>query len=499
MVARFWYREKSHLANADGSKAMARKAPDSELALNPRPKGVTLTRWLYDELRNAVLAGRLRRGTRLPATRDFAALHGVSRRVVVNVYEQLREEGYVTTRVGAGTVVSEQVPEDYMAAARPATTRVANDRTPPIYRRPIRAFHPIEPALDEFPVEVWARTTARALRRLSTKTLAGGDISGLPELRSAVAAYLGASRAVTCSPDQIVITSGTQQSLDLLARVLLKPGDPIWVEDPAYIGAVDAFRNARAKIVPVHVDEHGLDVAAARLACARPRALYITPAHQFALGTTLSLDRRLELLQWNRTARAAIIEDDYDSEFRFTGSPVPALRGLDSSDSVFLLGSFNKMLFPSLRLGYMVVPEAWIELVLALRFQSDRYPASIGQRVLARFIEEGHFARHLRRMRELYGARRAALQSDAIRYLGGALHLPEIAAGLNTPAYVVNGLTAVEASRRARENGVDAWAVDQFCLKRRDLQALMLGFAPFTEREIRAGVIALARVLEVQA
>jgi GntR family transcriptional regulator/MocR family aminotransferase len=223
--------------------------------------------------------------------------------------------------------------------------------------------------------------------------------------------------------------------------------------------------------------------------------VYLTPAHQFVLGTTLSLNRRFDLLRWARRSGAVLIEDDYDSEFRFSGRPVPAMKGLDGADSMFLIGTFNKVLFPALRLGYMVVPDAWLDRVLALRYQVDRYPAGIPQAILARFIEEGHFGRHLRRMRELYGRRRLALADDVDRYLRGVLALPEIMAGLSTPAYLLNGMSSKQAATLASNAQVEAWGLDRFALKRRDLRGLVLGFAPFTNREIRTGVQALAKAL----
>jgi GntR family transcriptional regulator/MocR family aminotransferase len=475
---------------------MPRKAPDPALVLNPHPPSTTLTRWLYDELRAAILGGRLRRGARLPATRDLAALYTLSRRVVVNVYEQLRDEGYLESRTGAGTAVSRQVPEDYLARAprRDAPVRPA-DRTPAFFRRPARPFRPIEPALDEFPVTAWARVSAHVLRRIGTQSLAGGDIAGAGPLREEIAAYLGASRGVVCAADQIVVVSGAQQSLDLLARLLIRPGDPVWMEDPGYTGAVEAFRIARARIVPVRVDDDGLDPAHGKRLCPRPKAVYLTPAHQFALGSTLALERRFDLLKWAHTAGAVLIEDDYDSEFRFSGRPLPALKGLDGADSVFLLGSFNKVLFPSLRLGYMVVPDAWMDRVLALRFQTDRYPPSLSQAILARFMAEGHFARHLRRMRELYGHRREALHRDVNRYLKGVLRVPRIQAGLNTPAFLTNGMNSADAAARAAAAELEAWPLDRFALRRRDIHGFLLGFAAFNEREIRTGVLALARAL----
>jgi len=468
----------------------------NELALFKRHSGVTLTHWLYDELRRAILDGRLRRGAALPATRKLAAEYGVSRRIVVNVFQQLRDEGYVVARIGAGTQVSESVPEDFLAASPRRKQRSGTPvQNADFYRRPVRPFRAIEPALAEFPVDVWGRLAGRCVRTVSTSVLAGGDVAGYGPLREAIADYLGASRGVACSPEQVVITSGTQQSLDLLARVLLRPGDHVWVEDPGYSGAVDTFRLAGAKIVPVPVDEHGIDVSRGRSKCPQPRAVYLTPAHQFPLGATLRLDRKLDLLRWTRQSGALVIEDDYDSEFRFSGRPVPAMKGLEGSEHVFLLGTFNKSLFPGLRLGYVVTPHAFLDALLNLRRLVERYPPALSQVVLAAFISAGYFAKHLRRMRELYGARLAALRHDVERYMGGLLALPEIHAGLNTPGFLLNGMSSREAAERAAGRNLEVWPLDLFSIARKDLRGLVLGFAPFNEREIRAGVIELARAL----
>jgi GntR family transcriptional regulator / MocR family aminotransferase len=240
-----------------------------ELALGPRPPDTTLTRWLYDELRRAMLTGRLKRGMRLPATRDFAGQHGISRRVVVNVFEQLRTEGYLVSRVGSGTRVSDQLPEDLLqfAPAQSTARHAASSSIWPAGTRPARPLRPIEPALSEFPMELWARIAARRLRRASPSLLAGGEVQGYGPLREAIADYLGTSRGVDCTPDEVVILSGGQQGLDLLARFLLKRGDSVWIEDPAYHGAAAAFRNAGARLVPVPVDGDGLDLAKAFRAC----------------------------------------------------------------------------------------------------------------------------------------------------------------------------------------------------------------------------------------
>jgi GntR family transcriptional regulator / MocR family aminotransferase len=472
---------------------MPRRADDPELALGRRPAGLTLSQWIYEDLRRAILEGRLQPGAKLPASRNFAETQGVSRRVVVGVYERLAEEGYLAGEKGSGTRVRASLGRPVLPGP---SSRAPLERIPDIYKRPARPFRPIESALDEFPLDLWNRTAARAARQASIKSLAGGDALGSLELRRAIAEHLGAQRGVAASAGEIVVTSGTQQSLDLLARVLIRPGNAVWIEDPGYPGAVDAFRTAGAKIVPVRVDAEGIDLAQGQRLYPRPLAVYLTPAHQFGTGVALSPERRFALLDWARASGVLVIEDDYDSEFRFRGRPIPAMKALDGGDSIFLLGSFNKILFPSLRIGFLVVPEAWIDKLVELRYQSDRYPAALPQAALARFMDEGHFSRHLRRMRGLYGERRQALERDIGRYLKGSLELPEIPAGLNTPAFLRSGLNSKEAAARANAHGIETWPLDRFALRRRDLNGLLLGFAAFNEREIRAGVQTLARALQ---
>jgi GntR family transcriptional regulator/MocR family aminotransferase len=479
----------------------------SQIILRPKPTGVTLTRWLYDEIRAAILSGRLQRGSRLPASREFAAQQGVSRHIVVNVFDQLIEEGYLSGRVGSCTRVREQIPDDFLAQSHsksipqiaPPRAGILSAgraaRSPEGYDRPVRPFRLTEPALDEFPLATWNRIVRRVSRLTTAHSLAGGEWAGSASLRVAVAAYLGASRGVSCTAENIIIVSGTQQSLDLLARLLTSPGDAVWLEDPCYIGAVDAFRLAGARLIPVRVDEDGINPAHGGRQDPEPKAIYVTPAHQFGLGVTLSYDRRFELLRLASKRGTVLIEDDYDSEFRFSGRPLPALKGMGGADSVFLLGSFNKTMFPSLRLGYMVVPDAWIDRVLAQRYRSDRYPPTMSQEVMAAFMEDGHFGRHLRRMREIYGARHAILERYVERYLDGVLKLPEIRAGLNTPAFLVNGMSARKAAELAARQGVEAWPIDRYTIRRRDLRAIMLGFAAFNEKQIRTGVQSLAQAL----
>ncbi len=445
-----------------------------ELPLGRRKRGESLQQWLYVELRRAILEGRLARGGRLPASRDLARQHGVSRGTVVNVYEQMRAEGYLTSRVGSGTLVNERLPEDLLAAAPADSTPSEQVHVAPMQRAP-RPFHPNVPALTHFPVETWARIASRRLRRMTPAMLAGGDPRGYPPLRTAVAEYLGSSRGVRCTAERVVITSGVQQSLDLLARLVSGPGKKVWMEDPGYFGATDVFRHAGAEIVAVPVDAKGLQVAEGRRLAPDAVAAYVTPGHHFGLGVALSAPRRFELLTWARQAEAWVIEDDYDSEYRFAGRPAPALQAIDEAGRVIHLGTFNKTLFPALRLGYAVLPEALLEAFLRLRFETDRHPPAVSQAVLADFISEGHFARHLRRMRELYAERLEALQDDARRFLAGVAEIPPIQAGLFTTAHLVNGLTSREAEERAARHGVDAFGAHRVCIRRTDIAGGAIG------------------------
>ena len=480
---------------------MAKGVSSLELTLNERPPQIGLTRWLHEELRRAVLDGRLRPGARLPATRDFAEQYGVSRGTAVTVFEQLLSEGYLRSQVGAGTWINERLPQNLFRSrqapvpvwSRPA--RLTRLRFP----HPARPFRAHEPALAEFPAEVWARVASRRLRRASSALLAGGDVRGHAPLCAAIAEYLGASRGVNCSPDQVVIVSGVQQALDLLARVLLKPGDPVWMEDPGYFGAVTAFDNVGARLIPVPVDEQGLSVSRGKQLCARAKGVYLTPAHQFPLGVTMPLERRLAVLEWAREARAFVIEDDYDSEFRFEGRPVPSLQGLDKGGSVILLGTFNKLLFPSLRLGYAVLPPRLVDPFVAFRYGTDLHPAGLDQATLCDFIVEGHMGRHIRRMRELYAARLAALQAGARRYLGGLLDISPVQVGLYTAGFLRNGMASGEAETRAAAQGIESMALDRFTLRRKDVHGLLLGFAAFDERQIRRGLEGLAAALDRRA
>jgi GntR family transcriptional regulator / MocR family aminotransferase len=477
-----------------------------ELTLDNRPQHQTLTSWLYTQLRLAIFEGRLRPGTRLPASRDFARQYGLSRGTVVSVFERLQTEGYVSCRVGSGTRVNRIEP------AEPVRT---TNSTPPVYIRRVisdyvrpkpwvglvaiegvRPFCMRDPAIAEFPAELWGTIAARRARTFRSWLQTDDDERGYRPLREAIADYLGSSRGVRCTPDQVILVSGVQQALDLLARLLLKPGDPVWMEDPGYFGAAIAFANAGAQMIPVPVDEHGLSVSAGLAMCPRAKGVYVTPAHQFPLGMTMSLERRMAILKWASRTGAFVMEDDYDSEYRFEGCPVPAMQSLDRNSNVIFIGSFNKLLFPSLRIGYVVLPPSLVDFFLAFRYRTDFHNLNVDQVVLYDFIADGHLGRHLRRMRDLYASRLAALIDVGKQYLKGLLDISDVRAGLYTAAFLKNGMTSRQAEKAAATHDVEVVAIDRYTLKSPDPKGVLLGFAAFDEALIRAGLIRLAAALD---
>ena len=483
---------------------MPKSISSFELTLKTRPRHQTLTNWLYGELRSAILDGRLAQGARLPSSRDFASQYELARGTVVSVLERLQAEGYITSRVGFGTWVNRV--ESPRPARQAATTPAYIRRVIATYKRPqpwidlafvegIRPFRIGVPDINQFPSAVWGRIAANRARSFGPWLKKEADRRGYQPLRDAIAEYLRTSRGVRCTAEQIVIVSGIQQALDLLARLLLKKGDPIWMEDPGYFGARIAFDNVGARMIPVPVNDEGLSVSAGTKICPDAKGAYITPAHQFPLGVTMSLERRMALLSWAARAGAFVIEDDYDSEYRFEGPPLPALQSLDNHSSVIFVGSFSKTLFPALRVGYVVLPAPLVDPFVALRYRTDFRNSSFDQAVLCDFIVDGHFARHLRRMRNLYAERLATLKEGATQHLGGLLEISNVRAGLYTIGYLKNGMTSQQAEKLAAARGVEVIAVDRCTLRRPDPNALLLGFGGFDEPAIRQGLIRLAKAL----
>ncbi|MEZ5859913.1 MAG: PLP-dependent aminotransferase family protein [Geminicoccaceae bacterium] len=352
------------------------------------------------------------------------------------------------------------------------------------------------PELASFPFEDWARLLARSWRNPPRSLLIGSEPAGYRPLREALAAHLGAARAVRCTAEQVFIVSGAQQALDLAARVLLDPGDRVWVEEPGYAGLIGALLAGGATVVPVPVDEQGLDVAGGRRRAATARMACVSPSHQFPLGLTMSLARRLELLDWARGADAFILEDDYDSEYRYAGRPLAALQGLDEDGRVIYVGTMSKVMFPALRLGYMVVPPHLVDSFAAIRRLTDTHPSMLVQPALAEFIRDGSLAAHIRRMRALYADRQALLLEAARRHLGERLALRPAEAGMHLVGYLEDGTSDLALAVRAGRLGVEVTPLAALYQERPDRSGLLLGYAGLHGSEIESGMRGLARAFD---
>lgn len=473
-----------------------------------RGVGIPIFRQIYDGLRRAILDGRLRPGQRIPSTRGLAADLGVSRLPVLSAYEQLLHEGYLVGRTGSGTFVSKHIPDDLLRppAARRLTSAprpdagireraVLNQPTPTRWSLPVVPFQIGLPALDLFPHAAWAKLVARQARTETTDHLAYGDPAGLRGLRVAIAEHLRTSRAVRCVADQILIVPGSQAALRLAAATLLEPNDRVAIEEPGYFGAHGAFRTAGAQLVPVPVDAEGLNVATLQRRGANIRVVYVTPSHQYPLGVTMSASRRFALLDWAARHEAWILEDDYDSDFRYVSRPVGALQGMDAQSRVIYIGTFSKALFPAVRVGYVVVPPALWTRFLESRFAFDIFTPTLYQRSLADFLKAGHFARHLRRMRSAYLERRDALLRGLDRHCGDLVRVHNSDAGLHVTVLLRDGLDDQDVAARLGRRGIAAFALSSSYVGPVRRQGLMLGFGCATPQRLLAATRILGDVL----
>jgi GntR family transcriptional regulator/MocR family aminotransferase len=432
---------------------------------------------------------------------------------MVQAISQLTAEGYVTARQGSGTRVAAVLPEELLTAApspaageRTATVNPLSQRGlaravipqgPPTGRGggELRLLRPGTPALDRFPRKLWSRLVIRRSRGLAVRHLDYGDGAGYEPLREAIAVHVSASRGVQCHPGQVIVTAGAQQALEVAAHMLLDPGDPVWMEEPGYLGARSALLSASARIVSVPVDGEGMRIEGRIPTEAPPRLVYVTPSHQYPLGGTLSLTRRLRLLRWASESGAWILEDDYDTEFRYVGRPLTALTGLDESGRVLYVGTFSKTLFPALRLGFLIVPEALVEPFMQARRSADQHPPALEQMVLADFIREGHFARHVRRMRRVYEARQVALLEAIRDELPGELDARPVSAGLHLVAFLPEGVDDRAVARKAAELGAEAMPLSRYYLGGASRPGLVLGFATVPEERARDAARLLGRAI----
>ncbi|QBD74895.1 PLP-dependent aminotransferase family protein [Ktedonosporobacter rubrisoli] len=479
------------------------------IALDGRDS-LPLFRQLYAALRSAILAGQLEGGTRLPPTRRLAEELGVSRKTVVNAFEQLIAEGYLEGKIGSGTYVADVLPEDVLQVGRASKVIPTSSAQPELskwgaslalredrhFAGPrMRAFQLGIPALAEFPTDLWARLAAQAWRTARPELLTYGEAQGYWPLRQAIASYLKTVRGMNCEPAQVLVMTGMRQTVALVSKILLDPGARVCVEDPGYPAVRDALTDAGASPIPVAVDQHGLRVEELENQ-SQIRLVYVTPSHQYPLGVAMSLARRLALLDWATRTRSWILEDDYDSEYRYGERPLIALQGLDRSGRVLYMGTFSKVLFPALRLSYLIVPKALVEVFARGREAIERSPAVMEQIVLSAFFNEGHFGRHIRRMKQIYEERQATLIEAARHKLAGALSIEPTPTGLHVMGWLPEGVDDRQVWRLAQAHEIDTVPLSAHALLPQPSGGLLLGYASVGPQEIRAGIDKLARALE---
>ena len=478
-----------------------------------------LTTQILVAMRNLILDGGLQPGRRVPATRTLARDLGVSRTTIIGVYERLIAEGMLNSRTGSGTFVSDlhhswHAPREVLQNLQtnlPTAIRngLPDQAVPDVETLPLdpeifgdrlehqpRAFTTAMPALDQFPVSQWLRLTAKHWRRERDTLLGYGDAAGYPHLRREVAAFLRANVGITCTDEQIFIVNGAQHAFQVIASFLLQPGERVLFENPGALGARNAFLAANVDLVPVPVDEQGLNVVKGLERAPDFRMAYVTPSHQQPLGVCMSLQRRVDLLNAANATNAWIVEDDYDSEFHYGRHRPPPLKSLDKYDRVLYVGTFSKTLFPALRLGYILVPARLVK-VFGRIFNNvlPGVPAD-SQAILASFMSEMHFSAHLRRMRQIYAERYQVLQESACALLDGMLDIQPVESGLHTVGYLHPDFPEAQVAARAEVQSITVVPIEKYCLEPVKLNGLVLGFSGISSKQIHAGVAGLRQVLD---
>ncbi len=460
-----------------------------------------LHRQIYDAFRAMILERRLQPGQQIPSTRALADQLGISRIPVLGAYAQLLAEGYIESRSGAGTFVTGSLSEQFLGArpavatSPPAPVSVENDTASDAISRVSRllpvegtswflgsgAFSVGQIASDHFPFRVWSDLVTYHARRVSARSMNYSDPMGSLEFREVIASYLRTARAVHCEASQIMVVNGSQHALDLSARVLLDPETPVWIEEPGYVFLRHALTLSGCRLVPVPVDGEGLDVSAGIQLCPNARVAYVTPSHQYPLGATMSAARRVQLLEWAHSVGAWIVEDDYDSEYRYESMPVASMQGLDRGARVIYIGTFSKVLFPTLRLGYMVIPPALVDRFLTVRQTNDLCPSHLYQAALADFMSAGHFTRHIRKTRQLYAERRNALALALAKEFGSEIERSQMQilgaeAGMHLVVTLPPGLSDQKISARAAQEGLWLWPLSAAYAGTSVRQGFILGF-----------------------
>ena len=476
-----------------------------------RASTIPLYRQLIEEIRQGVLSGKLKPNQKLPSSRSLAQSLTISRSTVTQSYEQLESEGYLETRRSSGTYVCQKIPDEWLrsTAIAPVTNKTIAKNLPLSQfgtnltsigslqgDEPDReiSFRYGNPAVEYFPMQQWRKLLAR--HHDCTLLNYTADSAGYLPLREEIASYLQRSHAVRCTSERVIIINGSQQALDLIARLVLNPGDWVAMEDPGYLGARYCFKGQFANIQPIPVNSEGLDVEALSNCSQQFKLVYVTPSHQFPSGATLSLSRRIALLQWAEKTDTLIIEDDYDSEYRYGAQPIPALQGMDRSESVIYIGTFSKILFPALRIGYLVVPSSWIPVIRKAKWLCDRFCPILEQHALTDWIKLGHFERHIRRMRQLYDSRRQALVAALKRHFKQRVTIIGENAGIHVMVKIQTALPDEVVIAKAAAVGVGLVSARQYYLKLPSQGEFIFGYAQLDEIQIEQGVIRLSQVIK---
>ncbi len=486
------------------------------ISLNHENEAAPLHRQIYESIRVSILNGDFGSQMRVPSTRLLAQHLGVSRMTVVNAYDQLLAEGYLEGRTGSGTFVASRLPEEFLHTPKARRNRSGQRnkaRKPNLsaygkhlikHMSELRAsfstmpaipFQHSLPAIHEFPFETWWKITNKILKYSYREVVSYGDSRGYLPLRQAIGTHLRSARGVDCEDDQIIITAGSQQAVFIVAQILLERGDTVWLEDPCHMAATDIFSAHGMRTISVPVDDEGFDHKRALKLAKTAKLAYITPSRQFPLGMTMSLRRRLNLLEWANQNEAWIIEDDYDSEFRYSGRPLASLQGLDQHDRVIYVGTFSKTLFPGLRLGCAVVPPDLVEVFAAARALIDQHGPLVNQVVLAAFISEGHYERHVRRMRTLYRERQELIMHEIDKHLKGVLEVQESDSGMHAVGWLPPEMDDKLISDHAAAHGLRVAPVSKYSVNQLPRNGLLLGYTAFNERQIKEGVKKLGRII----
>ena len=476
-----------------------------------REAEIPLYKQIYDGIRSAILRRELRPGQRVPSSRELTRELRVSRFPVLNAYAQLLAEGYFESKVGSGTFVSSSLPEQQMSVALPIANSTSQTSSGPrnVARRSLEypafdnqtairgwgAFGVHQPALDEFPFQVWSSLVTRYSRNPSANAIHHINPLGTDRFREAIADYLRTARGVKCDKSQIMVVSGSQQALDITARVLFDPRDVVWVEEPGYRLQRSVLAAAGCRLIPVSVDNEGMNVSEGLRNRRKARAAFVTPSHQYPLGVTMSASRRLQLLNWAQDAGAWVVEDDYDSEYRYESLPIASLHGLDVNARVIYIGTFSKVMFPSLRLGYLVIPPDLVERFAAVRHVMDIFPPYLYQEVLTDFINEGHFARHLRKMRQIYSEKRKVLFESLQNEFDSGIEVLGAEAGMHLTITLPAGVSDSEIATKAARRGLWLWPLSPSYSGDKPRHGFILGFGSIPIDQIHRNVRLLRNVL----